>query len=101
MADVTQPVIASNRQPRKGEILPRLRHRSRCSESENGTMESSGTQTSAPVGLPQPDEDQARAREGDLGSESNGEQTSARSHTDKAHVENAPKRSKPERKPCE
>ena len=98
MAEVTQPVKASNRQQRKGEIPPRLRHRSRCSESENGTTELSGTQSSTPV--PQADEE-PRGREGDLGSESNGGRTSARSQTDNSHAENARKCSKPARKPCE
>ncbi|KAL8580812.1 hypothetical protein ACOMHN_017316 [Nucella lapillus] len=42
MADTDQPTKANSKLPKKSEIPPRLRHRSRCSESENGVTAEPG-----------------------------------------------------------
>ncbi|KAK7110886.1 transmembrane anterior posterior transformation protein 1 homolog [Littorina saxatilis] len=76
MADIIQTSKVSSKLPTKSEIPPRLRHRSRCSESENGTTEMSGNVS--PTEGPQADGDQPKSRCEELKLDSNGGHDSAK-----------------------
>ncbi|XP_076435905.1 transmembrane anterior posterior transformation protein 1 homolog [Babylonia areolata] len=105
MADVDLTSKASSKVPKKGEIPPRLRHRSRCnSESENGatadqpdaSCHDHGDESAAAA--PQPEEPRGNAD--GMGSQPSTNDTSARSHPDHSQSGNGSRRREPSpRKP--